>query len=74
LEFFIQYDAMTVAKLPQTSAERPTDIAEILAVGLVRLVARKSSPILANTGESSLDFSALKSGHPTPHRAGECDD
>jgi hypothetical protein len=65
---------MTGTQCPQTSAERLTDIAEILAIGLMRLVARKSSPILANSGESSLDFSAIKSGHPTPDRAGESND
>jgi hypothetical protein len=58
---------MTVtSKLSQTSAEHLSEIAEILAAGLMRLVARKSSPIFANTGDSSLDFSATKSGHPTP--------
>jgi hypothetical protein len=42
------------------------EIANILAAGLMRLVARKSSPIFADTGDSSLDFSATESGHPTP--------
>ncbi len=39
-------------------------IAEILAAGLMRLVAQKSSPISTDTGDSSLDFSATESGHP----------
>jgi hypothetical protein len=42
------------------------EIAEILAAGLMRLMARKSSPISADPGESSLDLSAAESGHPTP--------
>lgn len=42
------------------------EIAAILAAGLMRLVARKSSQILPHIGESSLDFSATESGHPTP--------
>lgn len=42
------------------------EIAEILAVGLMRLMARKSSPISADPGECSLDLSAAESGHPTP--------
>jgi len=46
--------------------ELVSEIAEILAVGLMRLVSRKSSPISADIGESSLDFSATESGHPTP--------
>jgi hypothetical protein len=57
---------MTTKTIPQTSAQRLAEIAEILAVGLMRLVARKSSPISAENGESSLDFSATESAHPTP--------
>jgi hypothetical protein len=59
---------MTTKTIPQTSAQRLAEIAEILAVGLMRLVARKSSPISAENGESSLDFSATESAHPTPGR------
>jgi hypothetical protein len=44
---------------------RVSEIAEILAAGLMRLMARKSSPISAENGESSLDLSAAESGHPT---------
>ena len=62
-----QPTAMTAApELSQSSAERLSEIAEILAAGLMRLVARKSSPISADPGESSLDLSAAESGHPTP--------
>ena len=45
---------------------RVSEIAEIVAAGLMRLMARKSSPISADPGESSLDLSAAESGHPTP--------
>jgi hypothetical protein len=46
-----------------TAAERLDEIAEILAAGLIRLRARKSSRISAHHGESSLDFSPDQSGH-----------
>ena len=65
---------MTAAKIPQSSAERIAEIAEILAAGLMRLEARKSSSIFANTAESSLDFSATESGHPAPVDRRELDD
>jgi hypothetical protein len=42
------------------------EIAEILADGLMRLMARKSNQISADPRESSLDLSAAESGHPTP--------
>lgn len=45
--------------------ERLAEIAEILAAGLMRVLARKSSPISADAGERSLDISATESGHPT---------
>ena len=46
-----------------TVAERLNEIADILAAGLIRLRARKSSQISADHGESSLDFSPDQSGH-----------
>ena len=46
-----------------TAAERLDEIADILAAGLIRLRARKSSGLSANHGESSLDFSPHQSGH-----------
>lgn len=46
--------------------ERISEIAEILAAGLTRLRARKSSQISPHTGESSLDISATESAHPPP--------
>jgi hypothetical protein len=51
---------------PQISAEaRMREIAELLAAGLTRLQARKSSGFCASGGESSLHFSPAESGHPT---------
>jgi hypothetical protein len=46
-----------------TAAERLDEIADILAVGLIRLRARKSSRLSRDRGESSLDFSPEQSGH-----------
>jgi hypothetical protein len=51
----------------QTKAdERFTEIAEILALGLVRLQARQSSKTPADGGESSLEQVASQSGHANP--------
>jgi hypothetical protein len=46
-----------------SAAERLDELGEILAVGLIRLHARKSSPFSAHRGESSLDCPAHQSGH-----------
>lgn len=46
-----------------TAEERLDEIAEILAAGLIRLRARKSSSISRDRGESSLDCLAHQSGH-----------
>jgi hypothetical protein len=46
-----------------TAAERLDEIADILAAGLIRLSARKSSALSCDHGESSLDFSPDQSGH-----------
>jgi hypothetical protein len=46
-----------------TAAERLDEIADILAAGVMRLHARKSSQISGDPGESSLDFSADQRGH-----------
>jgi hypothetical protein len=46
-----------------SAAERLAEIAEILAGGLMRLRARKSSPLSRDHGESSLDFSPDQRGH-----------
>jgi hypothetical protein len=44
-------------------ADRIVEIASILAAGLMRLRARKSSGFSPETGESSLHFSPPESGH-----------
>jgi hypothetical protein len=49
-----------------SSEERIREIGTILASGLMRVLAGKSSGQRAVSGESSLDFSAIKSGHPMP--------
>jgi hypothetical protein len=49
-----------------SSNERLVEIAEILAAGLLRALARKSSPKSADIGESSLHILVDQSAHPTP--------
>lgn len=44
------------------ASDRIAEIGEILALGLVRLMARKSSKQSDKDGESSLDFVAEQSG------------
>ena len=44
-------------------AERVAEIAEILARGLIRLRARKSSPLTPDRGDVCLDCPATQSGH-----------
>jgi len=46
-----------------TPPERLAEIAEILAAGLMRLQARKSSALSADCGDSSVDFLPDRSGH-----------
>ncbi len=46
-----------------TADERLAEIAEILARGLVRLHARKSSPLSADRGDSFVDLAPHRSGH-----------
>ncbi len=46
-----------------SAAQRLSEIAEILAAGLMRLRARKSSQISPDGGESSLDCAGTQSGH-----------
>jgi hypothetical protein len=43
-----------------------TEIAEILALGLQRLIARQSSELSADCGESSLHFTPDQSGAGSP--------
>jgi hypothetical protein len=40
------------------------EVGEILAAGLMRVLARKSSQTSAESGDSSLDISPGESGHP----------
>lgn len=49
-----------------TASERLGEVSEILALGLVRLRARKSSPLSRDSGESSLHLSPAKSVHAPP--------
>ena len=46
--------------------DRIVELGEILALGQLRLLARNSRGKPSQNGESSLDFSATESGHPTP--------
>jgi len=50
------------------------ELAAILAGGLMRLFARKSSGKGVPIGESSLDFSPTESGHLTPVEGDGSDD
>lgn len=54
---------MSIALHPDhmTAAERLDEIAEILAVGATRLMARKSTRLSADAGDSSVDFTATRS-------------
>jgi len=54
---------MTNALHPRhmTAAERLDEVAEILAAGAMRLMARKSSRLSAERGDSSVDFTAERS-------------
>ncbi len=45
--------------------ERRAELCRILALGLVRLLARQSSELSDRTGESSLHFPPAQSGHAT---------
>jgi hypothetical protein len=54
-------------------AERLSEIAEILAVAVMRLRARKSSEMSGENGEFSLDISATQSSHPTRIEGGIVD-
>jgi len=50
---------------PRDPQERLSELSEILAAGLMRAAARKSSRFSPPAGESSLDFMGAESGHPT---------
>jgi hypothetical protein len=57
-----------------TAVEQIAELGAILAAALIRALARNSSGNKAEAGECSLDFSAGKSGDPTPASIGEADD
>ena len=46
-----------------TAAERLAELNNLLAVAVIRLQQRKSSPLSPDCGESSLDCPAHQSGH-----------
>jgi len=46
-----------------TTAERLGELAAILAVGLIRLRARKSRQLSPDQGDSYLDLPLMRSGH-----------
>ena len=51
---------------PVAKDERLAEIAELLALALTRLRARKSREFSLPTGESSLDYLGSQSGHAHP--------
>jgi hypothetical protein len=52
--------------IPADNYDSLTEIAEILALGLQRLLARQSSQLSAERGESSLHFPPDQSGAGSP--------
>ncbi len=46
-----------------SAAERLDELADILAIGLMRLRTRQSTPLSRDRGESSLDCAAHQSSH-----------
>jgi hypothetical protein len=56
---------MSIALHPDhmTAAERLDEIAEILATGAMRLMARKSTRLSAESRDSSVDFTANRSAY-----------
>jgi hypothetical protein len=54
---------MSAVGTRENSTESIAEIAEILAAGLMRLRARKSSPKSADLRECSVDFTPDQSGH-----------
>ncbi|MBX6323376.1 MAG: hypothetical protein IRY94_16250 [Rhodospirillaceae bacterium] len=60
------YPVSPVSPARLTAAERLDEIAALLAAGLMRLMARKSSPLSARGGESSLAFPPGQRIHADP--------
>ncbi|MCV0387585.1 MAG: hypothetical protein K5821_14420 [Nitrobacter sp.] len=63
LLFRVQIRRMSI---PADNYDSLTEIAEILALGLQRLLARQSSKLSAERGESSLHFPPDQSGAGSP--------
>lgn len=63
-----QPNALDPARM--TPAERLAELGRILAAGLIRMKARKSSLLSADGGESSVDLRPPKSGHATRDAGG----
>jgi hypothetical protein len=61
-------NALDPARL--TPAERLAELGRILAAGLIRMRAKKSTPLSADGGESSVDLARTKSGHATRNSGG----
>ena len=61
---------MSIALHPDrmTQPERLDEVADILAVGLIRLKARKSSRLSADARDSCLDYTARQSGYVPVNR------
>ena len=53
-----------------TPAERRAELGRILAAGLIRMRAGKSSPLSADGGDSSVDFPLPKSAHAKREQGG----
>jgi len=60
--FAVELPAETACCSPR---DRMAEIAELLALAVSRIQARKASELSDHTGDSSLDTSAHQSGHPT---------
>jgi hypothetical protein len=53
-----------------TPAERLAELGRILAAGLIRMRGSKSTPLSADSGESSVDLARTKSGYATRNSGG----
>lgn len=64
--------AMTTPLNPDrmSPSERLLELGRILAAGLIRMKAAKSSALSAERGKSYVDFPAVKSGHATWNSGG----
>jgi hypothetical protein len=62
----VSWIALLASDMNSQNLEHLTEIAEILALGLQRLIARQSSELSADSGEKSLHCDAGQSGHAGP--------